>query len=67
MVMIGVEVRGGERVMQRLLGIAQRISDPRPAFREVVQDMRETSEQQFETQGRRAGTPWRALAPSTAL
>ncbi len=67
MVMISYETRGGERAMQRLLGIAQRIEDPRPAFREVVQDMRETSERQFETRGRRSGRPWRALATATVL
>ena len=42
------------------------LADATPALRRIADDFREMLTQQFASQGRAEGTPWAALAPSTA-
>jgi phage gpG-like protein len=55
-----------EPVEQALRAFQASLADQSPALTEIADDFRAMIAEQFASEGRAGGTPWAALAPSTA-
>ena len=55
-----------EPVEQALRAFQASLAEPSPALAEIADDFRAMVTEQFASEGRAGGTPWAALAPSTA-
>jgi phage gpG-like protein len=55
-----------EPVEQALRAFQASLAEPSPALAEIADDFRAMVTEQFASEGRSGGTPWAALAPSTA-
>ena len=55
-----------EPVEQGLRAFQASLAEPSPALAEIADDFRAMVTEQFASEGRAGGTPWAALAPSTA-
>lgn len=64
-VVLRYEVFGDEQINREMLRFEGRLTDARPAFLTIIDDMQDQIEQQFESQGVSGSGGWTPLKPET--
>lgn len=62
---VDIEVFGEPVLRRRLLRMADRMTDAREAFRQVVRILERATRRNFSSRGAYGGSPWPALKPAT--
>lgn len=62
-----ISINGNTRIAQKLEGVEKLLANPRAALEEIGDLVLEEKEQQFDTQGSRFGSKWKALDRRTQI